>query len=274
MLPHAGTEPFLSARIRPVFSEGQTANTARVLTVYAGPRDYFRLKRAGFEDALPIGTIGQIGLILLTLLSWVAGITKNYGIAIIVFSLLISCATAPFTLTGIRSMKRMQELKPRVDQILAKHKDDPKRANQEVFALYKTQRVSPLGGCLPMVMQIPIFLAMFNAISHFIELRGKSFLWVRDLSLPDRIAHLPITLPILGSELNLLPIIMAVAMYVQSKTSQRNVSSDPSNPAAAMMSGPLMSVIFGVMFYQFPAGLVLYWLTNSLSSIVWYRLAK
>jgi len=243
------------------------------LIAYVGARDYFRMKRAGFEKAFPIGTLGQIGLILLTVLGWIAGIVKNYGIAIILFSVLITSAMAPMSLMGFRSMKKMQELKPKVDRLMAQHKDDPKRANQEIFSLYREHRVSPMSGCLPMMLQIPIFMAMFNAISHFIQLRGQSFLWIRDLSQPDRIAHLPISLPIFGSDINLLPLIMAGAMFLQTKMSQGNVKPDPSNPSASMMSSPLMSVMFGVMFYQFPAGLVLYWLTNSLTSLAYYRAA-
>lgn len=241
--------------------------------IYFGPRDYFSMKRAGFHEAFPVGALGQIGLVLLMLLRALAGVTKNYGLAIIAFSGLITAALSPFTLLSFRSMKKMQELKPHMDKIMAQHKDDPKKANQEMFALYKAHRVSPLSGCLPMLLQIPIFIALFQAISHFVDLRGKSFLWIADLSLPDRMARLPISLPILGSELNALPIIMAVVMYVQTKFSTQAAGTAQANPTAQMMSGPLMPILFGVMFYQFPSGLVLYWLTNSLMSLAVYRLA-
>jgi len=170
-------------------------------------------------------------------------------------------------------MKKMQQLKPEMDKITARHKDDPQKANKEVFALYKQHRVSPLSGCLPMLLQMPLFIALFAAITHFVELRGKSFLWIKDLSLPDRLWHLPTSIPLIGSDLNVLPIIMAFAMFVQTKMSQQNLSTSDQK-TASLMSGPLMSVMFGVMFYQFPAGLVLYWLTNSLMSMAWYRFAK
>lgn len=244
-----------------------------VATIYVGPRDFFYLRRAGFAEAVPIGTLGKIGLVLLSFLSWIAGVTHNYGVGIIMLSLLVTGMTAPLTLIGFRSMKKMQELKPRIDKIMAQHKGDPTRANREVFELYRQHKVSPLSGCLPVVLQMPIFIALFQAISHFIELRGQSFLWIRDLSLPDRFYKLPFSLPLVGNYLNLLPLIMAAAMYVQTKMSQPATGSD-KNPMAAAFSGPMMSVVFGVMFYQFQAGLVLYWLTNSLLSLVWYRLAK
>ncbi len=243
-------------------------------SLYIGPRDYFYLKRAGFEKAFPIGVLGQVGLILLTVLNWLAGVTRNYGIAIILFSCLITCATAPFTILSFRSMKKMQQLKPQVDAIMTRYKEEPAKMNKEVFALYKQHRVSPLSGCLPMLLQFPIFIALFQAISHFIELRGRSLLWIKDLSLPDKFAQLPFSLPVIGDSLNLLPIIMAIAMFLQSRISQGKMASAPQeNPATKMLSGPFMAVLFGLMFYNFPAGLVLYWLTNSLTSLVWYKVS-
>lgn len=243
-------------------------------TVYIGPRDYFYLKKLGFEAAFPIGMIGQIGLIFLMFLSWVGKATHNYGVAIILFSGLITLVMSPMTLISLRSMKKMQELKPKLDKIMAQHKEDKTKANQEIFALYREHKVSPLSGCLPMLLQLPVFIALFQAMSHFIELRGKRFLWISDLSLPDRLAQLPISLPMLGQDVNLLPVIMSVAMYLQTKLSQQPSSAGEQNPTARMMSGPWMSIVFCLMFYNFPSGLVLYWLTNSLTSIALYRLVK
>ncbi len=243
-------------------------------SIYFGPRDYFHLKRSGFEQAFPIGLLGKIGLALLLVLSWIASLTGNYGFAIVLFGVLITCLTAPFTLISFKSMKKMQQLKPHVDRIMAKHKGNAAVANKEVFSLYKEHRVSPLSGCLPMLMQMPIFIALFNALSHFIELRGANFLWIDDLSQPDRLILLPFSLPFFGKELNLLPILMAFAMYAQTAISQKNMPSSGDNPTAKMFSGPMMSIVFGIMFYHFQSGLVLYWMTNSLISILWYKLAK
>jgi len=242
--------------------------------LYLGPRDYASLRRAGFQEAMPLGLLGRIGLVLLMALSWIAKVVHNYGVGIIVFSVLITCLLAPFTLLSFKSMKKMQELKPQMDAIMAKYKGDPQRANREVFSLYKQHKVSPVSGCLPMLLQFPVLIALFRGISHYIELRGQSFLWIADLSLPDRVAQLPFSLPLLGNELNALPIIMAGAMFLQTRASQKQMAGSASNPMAKMMSGPMMSVIFGVMFYQFPSGLVLYWLTNSIMSMVWYRIAR
>ena len=242
--------------------------------LYVGPRDFFYLRNAGFSEAFKVGILGQIGLILLMIITWLAKVTRSYGASIILFAAGITSLMAPFTLMGYRSMKKMQQLKPQMDALMAKHKADPKRANREVFALYKEHKVSPMSGCLPMLLQMPIFIALFQAISHYIDLRGQEFLWMKDLSMPDRLAVLPFSIPILGNELNILPIIMAGAMFFQSRLTQSAMPSSDANPAAKLMSGPMMSVIFGVMFYHFPSGLVLYWLFNSLTSMAWYRLAK
>lgn len=265
---HQGTIGLQLGLVPKVASENKHRYSA---VVYLGPRDYFYLKRAGFEEAFPVGSLGQIGLILLSLLGAIAKAIHNYGLAIIVFAGLVTAMTAPFTLTSMRSMKKMQELKPKVDKIMAQHKDDSKRTNQELFALYKEHRVSPLSGCLPMLLQMPIFIALFQAISHFVELRGKTFLWIKDLSLPDRMALIPVSLPLVGKELNALPIIMAIVMYLQTKWSQQGMPKDGAAASASALSGPLMPILFGVMFYQFPAGLVLYWLSNSLFSLLMYR---
>ena len=159
----------------------------------------------------------------------------------------------------------MQLIQPRVDDIKKKFKEDPQRMNKETMALFRENKVSPLGGCLPMLIQLPVFFALWSAISHFIDLRGARFLWIRDLSLPDRVA----TLPVIG-ELNLLPILIAALMFVQSRMSQKN-SSSKSNEMA-MMTGPLMPVLFGFMFYHVPSSLALYWVTNSAVSIMLWRI--
>lgn len=250
------------------------AQSTEAVSIYFGARDFFQLRTVGFEKAFPIGILGQIGLILLALLNWLEGFTHNYGIAIILFSVLVTGAMSPFTLLSYRSMRRMQELKPQVDKIMAEHKSDPQKANKEVFALYKENKVSPLGGCLPMLLQMPIFIALFQAISHFVNLRGATFIGIKDLSLPDQMIHLPFRVPLVGNMVNLLPVIMAVAMYFQTRASQKNMGATADNPTAQMMSGPVMPVMFLFMFYQFPAGLVLYWLTNSVMSALISRVAN
>ncbi len=238
----------------------------RRFQVFIGQRDYFKLRDAGFERAFPIGFLGQIGLGIVLLLRWIASLVHNYGVAILLLSLIVTTTLAPFTLISVRSMKKMQQLQPKMDQLKKKYADDQTRMNKEMFALFKQNKVSPASGCLPMLLQMPIFFAFWSAITHSVEFRGAGFLWIKDLSLPDRLARLPG-----GFELNILPIAMAAAMFFQTKMSQ---SSNSSAPGANVFSGPMMSVIFGVMFYQVPSCLVLYWLTNSLISLAIYKTVK
>ncbi|HYE71898.1 MAG TPA: membrane protein insertase YidC, partial [Blastocatellia bacterium] len=230
---------------------------------YAGPRDTFYMQKAGFAQAFAIGFMGQIGLILMMFLRFLANIFKNYGVSIIVFSVLVTTALSPFTLISLKSMKKLKDIQPKLDQLKAKHAKDPQKLNQEMLAIFREHKVSPMSGCLPMLLQLPIFFALWSAMTHVIELRGEQFLWIKDLSLPDRLFRFN------GFDLNILPILMSGAMYFQSKMSQQSTSSKE----AQMFSAPLMSVIFGFMFYGVPSGLVLYWLSNTLTSLFFYRMA-
>ena len=255
----------LSASLTPKPGGRQTF----LATSYIGPRDFFRLRDAGFEKALDLGLLAKIGLGLMLFLNWIASITHSYGTAVIVLAVVVTVGMSPFTLISFRSMRKMRDLQPRIDQLKKKYSNDPKRINQETFLLFKENRVSPLSGCLPLVIQIPIFFSIWSAISHVIEIRGQAFLWISDLSLPDRLARIP---P--GIDLNLLPILMAVAMFFQTKLSQQQVPQSGTNEMAKVMSGPIMPIMFGVMFYNLPSCLVLYWLTNSLTTLAFYKLAK
>jgi YidC/Oxa1 family membrane protein insertase len=237
------------------------------IPIYVGPREYFWMERSGFQDAFPIGILEKIGLMLMVFLKWMASVTHSYGLAVIGLSIFVTGMLSPFTLISFRSMKKMQELQPKIDQLRKKYESDPKRVNQEIFALFKEHRVSPLSGCLPILLQMPVFFALWSAISHVVELRGEPFLWIRDLSMPDRLFPLP-----MGLDFNLLPILMAAAMYLQTKMSQGNTRA--AGAAANPMAGPMMPILFGLMFYNVQSALVLYWLFNSIVSITIYRAAK
>ncbi len=258
-IPHAiSTNLSFQAIINP----GNVSSSA--VKVYAGPRDFFHLRDAGFEEAFPLGILSKIGLILMAILKWIASAVHNYGVALILLSASITFMLSPFTIISFKSMKKLQTLQPLMEQIKQKHEKDSQRANKEMMALFKEHRVSPLSGCLPMLLPLPIFFALWSSVTHFVGLRGAEFLWIKDLSLPDKFAKMPF-----GFELNLLPVLMCIAMYFQSRLSQQAAAQSAKNP----FSGPMMSVIFLLMFYQVPSGLVLYWLTNSLVSIFWYRVA-
>jgi len=168
----------------------------------------------------------------------------------------INMALFPLKLTNMKSMRKMQALKPQVDAINAKYKNikmtDPRKGeqNQEVMDLYKKYGVNPMGGCVPMLLQIPFFFAFYQVLKVSVEMRGATWLWVTDLSQPEHLA------------IRILPVVMIVSQFVMQKMTPQP-SGDP-NQQKMMMFMPL---IFGFMFYQFPSGLVLYYLTSNLVSV-------
>jgi len=159
-------------------------------------------------------------------------------------------------------MKQMQAIQPLVNEIRANNKDNPKKMQKEMMMVYKEYKVNPMSGCLPMLAQLPIFIALFTTLRGAIELKGASFLWIHDLSVPDTVFSIG-AIPV-----NILPLIMGVTMVWQQKLTP---VADP-NQAKMMM---LMPVVFTFLFYNFPSGLVLYWLVNNILSI-WqqYKITK
>ena len=168
------------------------------------------------------------------------------------------------------AMKKMQAVQPHMEALRAEHKDNPQKLNKEMMGLYKKHGVNPMGGCLPMFLQMPVFFALYKALLRSIELRGSSFLWIKDLSMPDGVP-LPFTLPLIGNSINVLPLMMMVAMVFQQKASSMNRApqSDQARQQQQMMM--FMPLMFGFILYNFPAGLVLYWLTNTILTTVEQR---
>ncbi len=239
-----------------------------VLT-YIGPNSKSILS---FYDSnwLDLLNYGKLNNIVKSLLGLFYRVFHNYGLAIIALALLLNLFFAPLTLKSQRSMKKMQSLQPHMQELKEKHKDNPQAVNKEMMELYKKHKVNPMGGCLPMVLQIPVFIALYNTLMRSYELKHATFLWIRDLSVPDRLFMLSKSLPFIGNEINLLPILMAALMFVQQKFSPTaKVSSN-----SAMPNLWFLPIIFGVIFYKFPAGLVLYWFTNSLSMLVLQNMHK
>ena len=157
-------------------------------------------------------------------------------------------------------MREMQKIQPAMAELKEKHKSDPQKLNKAMMELYRERGVNPLGGCFPMLLQMPVFIALFNVLRTTIELRGAPFmLWISDLSSPDVVAQMPFSLPVIGNTLSLLPILMGVAMFVQ----QKMQSTDPKQAALTYM----MPIVFTFLFFRFPSGLVLYWLVNNVLTI-------
>ncbi len=234
--------------------------------LYMGPKSANDLKMAGHDlaKALNFGFFDMVAQPLLTLLQFVNGYTHNYGIAVIVLTIIIKLLFWPLTHKSYSSMKELQRVQPRIKQIRERFKDNKEELNREMMLLYRTHKVNPLGGCLPMVVQIPVFFALYKALMDSIELRHAPFiLWVKDLSAPDYLLRLPPGVSLFGIEgIGPLPLLMGATMLIQQKMTP--TTGDPTQ-AKIMM---LMPIFFTFLFISFPSGLVLYWLFNNVLSIV------
>jgi len=236
-----------------------------VYRVYIGPLDYFIIKgyRVGLERMMDFGwsLIRPISKGVLILFRWMHGFIPNYGVVLVLFSILVKLVVFPLTRKSYVSMKQMQMLQPRLAELKEKYGKDPQRLNKETMKLYKEYGVNPMSGCLPMLLQFPLLYALFIVFRSTIELRGAGFIWwIKDLSQPDTIAKLPFTLPLYGDSVNVLPIVMAVTMLVQQKMS----ITDPKQKAMVY----LMPLFFMLLFNNFPSGLNLYYTLFNVFTII------
>ena len=235
--------------------------------VYFGPKKLSVLRNTGYElsKAVNFGWFDVLAKPMLFLLNSFYSYIGNYGVAIILLTCLIKGVFWPITQKGMKSMKNMQKLQPKVAKLKEKYKDDPARMNQEMMAMYKTYKVNPVGGCLPMVIQIPFFFALYRVLMSAIELRHAPFmLWINDLSAPDRLM-IGINIPILHG-IPVLTLLMGASMYLQQKMTP--TTADPTQ--AKIMQ--FLPILFTFMFINFASGLVLYWLVNNLLSILQQQL--
>jgi YidC/Oxa1 family membrane protein insertase len=251
----------LNVQTENVPTGGQIGHSYRI---YIGPQDVGILNsiNPAWSALVHYGTFDIISQVLLQALGFLYKIVHNWGLAIVLLSILVYLMLYPLSIKQMRSMKEMQVLQPKVEELRKIYKDNPQRMNKEIMGLYKEHKVNPLGGCLPLLLQMPIFFALYNALMRSIVLKGARFLWIKDLSEPDRLIILPKSLPILGSDLNILPIIMAIGMFVQQKISSASASGASAEQQKIMLI--VMPVMFGLIFYRMPSGLVLYWFVNSM----------
>jgi len=234
--------------------------------LYAGPKEYDDLKglHVGLEHVVDFGFFSIIALPLFWVLKLFYKLTGNYGWAIILLTIIVRIPFIPLVNKSQKSMKKMQEIQPRMAEIREKYKKDPQRMQKEMMELYKNHKVNPLGGCLPMLLQIPVFFALYKILLIAIELRSAPFmLWIKDLSAPDTLfGHIPLSFPLIGGfAVGPLPILMGVTMVIQQKMTPSSL--DPAQNKMMMF----MPVIFTFMFLNFASGLVLYWLMNNVFSI-------
>jgi YidC/Oxa1 family membrane protein insertase len=262
---------------------GPDERSVRVLRTYIGPKDFSSLKDLGMgqSEVMEFKSTGfwkfmnpvmyPIKLSLLWGLTHFA-IFGSYGIAILILTIIVRVLFWPLTHKSTESMKRMQELQPQMAALKEKYKDNPQRMQQETMALYKENKVNPMGGCLPMFVQIPVFIALFAVLRSAIELRYSSFLWIRDLSEPENLFAGMI--PVVGS-LNILPIVMAATMMWQQKlTTGANAAATPEQKQQQKMMAVMMPIMMLFFFYSMPSGLVLYWTTSQVIMIAQLMIKK
>ncbi|MCP3678409.1 MAG: membrane protein insertase YidC [Deltaproteobacteria bacterium] len=232
---------------------------------YIGPKEYNRLKAHNLhiEESVEFGMFAFLARPMLVALNFFFRYLGNYGIAIILLTVVIKVIFYPLSKHGLKSMKDMQKLQPQMAALKQRYKDDKQRMNKELMELYKRHKINPLGGCLPMILQIPVFIALYEVLYVALELRHAPFmLWITDLSAPDTLMVLPEALPMLGgSAFGPLPLLMGASMFIQQK-----MTPTAMDPAQAKMM-MFMPIIFTFMFLNFPTGLVLYWLVNNVLQI-------
>ena len=233
---------------------GETDPVDRFL-VYFGPNEYSRVSGLG-HDLHRLVDLGWTWILpfskgLLVLLVWLHGLLKNYGLAIIVVATLVRVVLHPLNMVSMKSMRNMQRLQPEMERLRAKYKNDPQALNTAVMALYKENKVNPAGGCLPMLLQMPLFLALYSVLYNAIQLRQAPFVgWIDDLSAPDMLFN------VAGVPIRLLPILMTLSGLLTQKLT-------PTDPRQASTMY-LMNVLMLVFFYNLPSGLVLYWTVMNL----------
>ena len=233
--------------------------TKRTTTFFVGPKKQSLLWDLGMKDVMEFGMWRWLCYPLVWVLNLFNGWIPNFGVAIILLTILVRLLFWPLTRKSTEGMKKMQELQPLMKEIQAKYKDNPQRLQQETWQLYREKKVNPMSSCLPMLIQIPVFIALFNVLRSAVELRYAPFLWIADLSEPEGL--FASWFPFGG--LNLLPILMAVSTALQSYFTPS--TGDKKQQQMMMVMMPAMMLI---MFYSFPSALSLYWFLSNIFSIV------
>jgi YidC/Oxa1 family membrane protein insertase len=251
-----GTPNTYSVReIIPMGSVAPATKTQLNTQLYVGPQDQQTLGTiaTGLDLSVDYGWATIIAKPIHWLMSLINSVIPNWGWTIVALTILIKLAVYPLTAASFKSMAKMKVLAPRLKNLQEQYGDDKMKLNQAMMALYKEEKVNPAGGCLPMLIQMPVFLALFYVLQAAVEVRGAPWMgWIHDLSLPD--------------PFYILPVAMMVTMFIQTKLNPK-----PADPMQAKMM-LWMPLIFGVTFFWFPAGLVLYWVVSNIFSIVQQRI--
>ncbi|MBN1155087.1 membrane protein insertase YidC [candidate division KSB1 bacterium] len=267
------TRPYqgkLMHKVYSAFLDVRASASARdEFKIYIGPLDYDIVKtyHPGFDKIMGYGPaiIRPFAKLTLRVFKFLHSFIPNYGVVLIIFAILVKLVVYPLTKKSYTSMREMQKLQPLMAALKEKYSKDPQRLNSETMKLYKEHGVNPMSGCLPMLLQMPLLWSVFLVFRNTIQLRQASFvLWIDDLSSPDTIAQLPFSLPLLGSELHIIPLIMGVTMFMQ----QKMTMTDPKQKAMMYF----MPLFLTVLFYSFPSGLNIYYTLFNIFTIIQQRL--
>lgn len=243
---------------------GANEKVSAGMDFYVGPKEIFRLQAMDRdqEAVMQFGWFGSVSKILLLGMKKIHGVLPNWGVAIILITIALKLLFWPLTQISARSAKKMQKIQGPMKELAEKYKEDPKRKNEEMMKLYRKHKVNPLGGCLPMLIQIPIFIGFFYMLRTSSELRFAEFLWIADLSQPEKLFSWGFSIPLLGQYFNLLPLLMGVTMFYQMRMTPTTASPEQQ----AMFK--FMPVMMVVMLYNFSSGLCLYWTVQNLMTIL------
>ena len=252
---------------------GPGQREAQRFRFFVGPKSRNVLARYPELQTLPAyGWFGGISRLLGAIMAGCYAVIPNYGVAIIILTIIVRICLHPLSRKSQTSMHKMQKLQPKISELKERYKNNKRKQSEEQMKLFRDHGVNPMSGCLPMLLQLPIFIALYRGIDLSIELRQAPFvLWIQDLSRPDTLCKLPFMLPIVQDSLNILPIVMTITFVIQQKMQPKSVDPQQAQQQKMMMFMPL---VFGVILYHMPSGLTLYWLTSTLLGIVEQKLIK
>jgi YidC/Oxa1 family membrane protein insertase len=264
--------PLKSSVSEDVFRFYMGPKISRVLTQYNDPdKNGFGTRDLHLEEVMDQGRLlGWLEVIMKKLLVFFYSIIPNWGVAIILLTILVKVVLFPITHKSYESTSKMQMLQPKMKEIQDKYRDNPNKMNQEMAELYKREKVNPMGGCLPMLLQMPMFIAMYGLFNKYFDLRGSSFIpgWITDLSSPESVySFAPFKIPILGwSDIRLLPMFFVATMILSSKMTQSPSSAGSQNSSMKMMTY-MMPIFFFFFLYNAPSGLLVYWIVTNVLTI-------
>jgi YidC/Oxa1 family membrane protein insertase len=246
-----GNGEYSAGMIMPAVKLAPGEEKTASMRLYAGPQELEKIKHLapGLDLVVDYGWLTVLAYPIFVMLNWLHKLVQNWGTAIILLTVLIKLAFYPLSAASYKSMAKMRKLAPRLEHLKERYGDDRQKLHEAMMKIYSEEKINPLGGCLPILIQIPVFIALYWVLLGAVELRQAPFaLWIHDLSKPD--------------PFYVLPVVMAITSFIQVK-----LSPAPTDPVQAKVM-MIMPVAFSVMFLFFPAGLVLYWLVNNVLSIL------